>query len=252
MNEMKMLRDHHDSHPAPAPAAIAAARARLAARARPETARTRRRPVLPLGRRHALAAVGVAGTATAAVLAPAVLGGDHADRAYAVERLPDGRIKVTLHEFADSAGLQRRLDDLGVRAVVTYLPEGMRCAVARRAQPDPTMKVQPMVVEDPFAHAAPPSPSERNTFYILAERIRPGQTLVWTMSYRRDLGPPEAGTGRTVPFTLRTGAFLTRGPVLPCQPVPVTRAAPPLPSESDFHHLLVMDVQPGQTLRRPG
>ncbi|MBC6458241.1 hypothetical protein [Actinomadura sp. HBU206391] len=219
MNEMQMLRDHRDSRPDTTPASVTQARARLTAHARSESARTRR-PALSHGRRYVLAAVGVAGAAMAALIAPAVLGGGHSDQAYAVERLPDGKIKVTLREFTDSAALQRRLNAMGVRAVVTYLPRDARCTEPRAALVDGP---QPLVVDhrNPF----PPHPGRVRlgdlTFYIHPDRIGPGQTLVWTMNYDRDL------RFRNRAFAFSTNAYLARGPVRPCEPI-MSDSHPPI------------------------
>jgi hypothetical protein len=76
-------------------------------------------------RRLALVAAGSVVAATP-VLATVVVG-SRSTPAYAAERLPNGTIKVTIREFRDAQGLERRLRTLGVRSVITYLPGGMRC-----------------------------------------------------------------------------------------------------------------------------
>ena len=86
----------------------------------------------PRGRRRRwrVAAAVAAAAVAAAVLAigPGALAPpERAATAFAVERLPDGRIQVsTTEDFADPAGLERRLRELGVRvrvrAVVTPRP----------------------------------------------------------------------------------------------------------------------------------
>lgn len=207
MNEMKMLRDHRDAQPDPTQAAIASARARLTAQAR-LTARTRRK--LPSRAwRYGLAAAGVAGAAAAAVVAPTALGGNNTEPAYAAERLSNGTIKVTLRQFTDSAGLQRRLDALGVHASVVYLPFGWRCAPGR-ATIDDRVNPQPLVVKGPLNDLR----QRRNWIsYIYADRIRPGQTLVWEMYYNHDAHGEFRGTA------LGSMAFLARGHVKPCEPI---------------------------------
>lgn len=73
-------------------------------------------------RRLALVAAGSAVAATT-VLATVVVG-SRSTPAYAAEPLPNGTIKVTIREFRDAQGLERRLQTLGVRSVITYLPGG--------------------------------------------------------------------------------------------------------------------------------
>jgi hypothetical protein len=204
MNEMKMLRDHRDAQPGPTPETVAHARARLTDQTR-LTARARR-PIPARRWRYALVAAGAAAAATAAVA-----GGNNTRPAYAAERLPNGTIKVTLREFTDSAGLQRRLDALGVHATVNYLPRDMHCAPGR-ATVDDRVNSQPEVVETPWAHVTRPRTADL-IFYIHADRIRPGQTLVWEMTYDHD------AQGQFRGMMLGTRAFLARGPVKPCKPI---------------------------------
>ncbi|MEV0400009.1 hypothetical protein [Actinoallomurus sp. NPDC050550] len=214
MNEMKMLRDHRDAQPGPTPDAIAQARARLTDQAH-LTARRPRRPMPSRRWRYALIATAVVGAAAAAAVAPAVLGGQDTSRAYAAERLPNGTIRVTLHEFTDSAGLQRRLNALGVHAAVDYLPSGWLCA-AGRATIDVTAN-QPAVIEDDQAHVAHPRPTKAGDriFYIHPDRIKPGQTLVWIMTY------DHAALSRRAGYVVTMSTYLARGPVKPCKPVPL-------------------------------
>ncbi|MCO5973847.1 CU044_5270 family protein [Actinoallomurus soli] len=112
MDEMSMLRDHHDAQPAPSPAAVRAARARLAARAR-----SRRRAVPHLGRLSlGIGALGVA-ACTGLVVVQATGDGEHGrtlnavpaaavqvlDRAAtAARRQPDPRPRADQYVFAES------------------------------------------------------------------------------------------------------------------------------------------------------
>jgi hypothetical protein len=206
MDEMKMLRDHRDAQPGPTPDVVARARARLTDQARLRTRVPGGRRTRSRGRRYAWVAAAVAGAAAVAVLAPAALRGKQADRAYAAERLPNGTIKVTLREFVDSAGLQRRLNALGVHAVVDYLPPGLRCTDGRAAI-DTSVNPQPEIVH--------PSESEALTFYVHAEHMRSGQTLLWTMTYGKN------ALDRHPPYAVSILSYLVRGPVKPCNPVPL-------------------------------
>ncbi len=78
------------------------------------------------GRRIALAAA-VGSVVAAGTVFTAVATDSQTNPAYAAEKLPNGTIKVTIREFRDAPGLERRLAKLGVRAVVTYLPPQKRC-----------------------------------------------------------------------------------------------------------------------------
>ncbi|MBV9095254.1 MAG: hypothetical protein JO132_15480 [Streptosporangiaceae bacterium] len=100
------------------------ARARLAgglgepAQPRPLRARLRRR------RAVLLAACVAAAAACAAIVVPSVVPGRSAGplvtEAWAVQRNPDGTIKVTFEQARDAAGLQRTLRADGIRAYVRF------------------------------------------------------------------------------------------------------------------------------------
>ena len=79
----------------------------------------RRGPRLALGGGVALAAV------AAALLVSA--GGDDTPAAFAVETQPGGGVKIEIYDLADPAGVERALEEAGVRSQVTFLAEGMTC-----------------------------------------------------------------------------------------------------------------------------
>lgn len=223
MDEMNQIREFLPDPGGPTMQVTMRAEARLTAefaQARPQPAR--RRPAPWRRWRYALLAAGVAGAAAAAVIAPTMLGGDHASQAYAVESMPNGTIKVTLHEFTDAAGLQHKLNAMGVHVAVDYLPLGMRCTEPR-ATMDYTQR-QSEVVEDQTTHAAGRGPARPGdfTFYIHAERIRPGQTLVWTLSF----DPKFPTRNHHSPYAVTIQEYLARGPVKPCKPAAFHYAGP--------------------------
>lgn len=82
-----------------------------------------RRPVL-------LAGGALAAAAAAAIVLPATLPGGTASTfvtaAWAVQRNPDGTVKITFKDYRDPAGLQRALAKAGVRARVVSPPEVVR------------------------------------------------------------------------------------------------------------------------------
>lgn len=71
----------------------------------------------------AVAAATVTGIALATQTGPAA--------AYSVTSRSDGVVVLKIYEYRDAAALERRLSELGVRAHVTYLPEGMGCQPGR-------------------------------------------------------------------------------------------------------------------------
>ncbi|GAA2400549.1 hypothetical protein GCM10010191_04670 [Actinomadura vinacea] len=65
-----------------------------------------------------------------AVAVPVALG-SYFSPAYAVSREPDGSIKVLIRGYKDPDGLERKLRDFGVSAVIDYLPPGTQCREPR-------------------------------------------------------------------------------------------------------------------------
>jgi hypothetical protein len=89
-------------------------------------ARSRKRPKsLPPGR-LALAG-GVAGVLAVAATAAVLLLPAGATAAYAVTRNTDGTVTVEINSLRDAAGLQAKLREAGVNAIVEYLPAGKAC-----------------------------------------------------------------------------------------------------------------------------
>ena len=80
-------------------------------------------------RRRRLPKVALAGVAAAAVAGGVVVatGGDTASAAYAVEPQGDGSVTVEIRKLEDAEGLQSKLREAGVPAVVKYLPIGKSC-----------------------------------------------------------------------------------------------------------------------------
>jgi hypothetical protein len=126
MDEITMFAELRPDRPAEAEAGTmqAAARSRLTGAIRAAQAPLRRtrpsRPVL-------LACGAIAAAAAAAIVVPATLpagtGGSFVTKAWAVQREPDGTIKITIEqEFSDPAGLERALRAEGIRADVREIP----------------------------------------------------------------------------------------------------------------------------------
>jgi hypothetical protein len=86
------------------------------------------------GLRIALAA-GAAAAAAIAVVSALSIGGGSGTKAWAVSRNPDGTVTVEIKSLADAAGLQRKLNEAGVRSLVQYLPPGKTCAGGELSPP---------------------------------------------------------------------------------------------------------------------
>lgn len=210
MNELELLREHRDRQPDPSPTVIAEARARLTANAGSGPRRARQR-------KYAFATAGVVAATSAALIAPAVVGTDAASRAYAVERMRDGSIKVTLREFTDSRRLERKLRSMGVSVVVEYHLEDVgvqprRIPIAPNC-PFRGKPVQRHLTSPLISPGNPPRGREFGdyTFMIHPELIKPGETLVWRMTY--DLDAPKKGQAWGLTFSHQ----LVEGPVKSCR-----------------------------------
>jgi hypothetical protein len=152
----------------------------------PVRPRSLRRPIA-VG--SAVTGLGV-GVTTAAIL---LTGG--AGAAYAVEAHADGSVTVTIKSIADAQGLQSKLNAAGVRALVTYVPEGKSCKQPRYAHPTkPAGQLQFSVIR---------SPSGATTFTVTKGELAPDETLVIEGS----LGQSSAALGLGV----------AKGPVGACQ-----------------------------------
>lgn len=78
----------------------------------------------PRRTRIGLAVAGGAAAATVAAVALVAGSGDRPSNAYAVERLADGAVSVSINSLSDADGLERKLREAGVPAVVDYDPTG--------------------------------------------------------------------------------------------------------------------------------
>jgi hypothetical protein len=119
--------------------------------------------------------------------------------AYAVERDPDGSVRVSIHDYRDPEGLQRRLAAFGVRAAVNYLPAGMACREPRADYVPPDQMPLALVDWSPLG-------TEQHYFKVFPQYIGPGQTFVYTVQVAK--------------HRQRSAIRLANGPVAPCTPVP--------------------------------
>jgi hypothetical protein len=165
----------------------------------PGTGRPARGP-----RRRLVLAVGAVITAAvvAAVVDPALLGFSGSP-AYAVQRDPDGSIRISVYDYRDPKGLQQRIEAFGIKAAVDYLPGGMTCQEPR-ADYVPADQVPRAMVD--WA----PLNSKDRYFKVHPQYMRPDQTFVYTVQISDHHGDR----------TQRAAIRLANGPVAPCRPVP--------------------------------
>jgi hypothetical protein len=100
---------------------------------RPAATRRFPRVRLPL----ALAGAAAAAIAIAIALAGGLPGGGQPTNAWAVDRNPNGTVTVRIDSLSDAAGLERKLNEAGVPALVQYLPPGKTCAGGELQQLQP-------------------------------------------------------------------------------------------------------------------
>ncbi|MEU4836494.1 hypothetical protein [Streptosporangium sp. NPDC023615] len=166
----------------------------------PGTARRTRGRVL---RRPALGLAASVVLAAGAVVGPSLLGnGSAVSSSWAVTKAADGKVTIQVRDFRDAPGLERRLRDLHVPAVVDYVPWGWTCRAPRGT---PVRDVPPGLYSVPENI---PGEEEGWQMRIDTTLFKAGQTFVWTIS------APSDGAGSS------TGTYLMEGPVASCDPVP--------------------------------
>jgi hypothetical protein len=153
-------------------------------------------------RRRRLVLAGAALATAAAVVAGVAVFGLHTSAAYAVERDPDGSIRVSVYDYRDPKGLQERIEAFGVKAAVDYLPAGMACREPRADFVPPERMPREMVDWGPLS-------SKDHYFKIHPEYIGAGQTFVYTVQVSNQHGRSQ-----------RAAIRLANGPVAPCTRVP--------------------------------
>jgi hypothetical protein len=122
-------------------------------------------------RRILLAAAAVA--AGLGLATPFVLGGHHRASANTAVRDAEGPIVITLNEGKHPKDLERRLNDLGVPAVVDFLESGFGCDDARS-----TGWVQEPRGEELFG-SAETAPDEPPQYILHPDLLQPGETIVF-------------------------------------------------------------------------
>ncbi|WP_344876208.1 hypothetical protein [Nonomuraea antimicrobica] len=153
------------------------------------------------------------GMATAVALAAGIVAvpivlQDGVPSSYAVN-LDDGMVTIQIRDFDDAEGLEKRLRELNVPAMVDHVPEGMMCREPRGKLVENIPRGLYSVPENI------PGESEGWQMRINTTLFGPDQTFVWSISGKN-------GT---------TTTYLMEGPIAPCEPVP---EPPPVKYEPEF------------------
>ncbi|WP_433367848.1 hypothetical protein [Streptosporangium sp. CA-115845] len=162
---------------------------------------TRARGYAP--RRLALGLAAAVVVSTGAVVGPSLLeSGSGVSTSWAVTKAANGMVTIQVRDFRDAVGLEKRLKNLDVPAIVDYVPWGQRCRQPRGKH----------VMDIPQGLYSRPGniPGEKHGWQMRIDTrlFRPGQTFVWTIS------APESGESSS------TSTYLMEGPVTSCVPVP--------------------------------
>jgi hypothetical protein len=139
------------------------------------------------------------------------LSGGGAALAYAVRTNDDGTVTVEISSLSDGAGLQRKLRDAGVRAVVQYLPAGKACKepwftlawpLDKRSALKETIKNGEPAIKGGVAHT-----SDGHTRFTVSKALPADETLVIMTRTTGANGEPGAES---------IGIALAKGEVKPC------------------------------------
>jgi hypothetical protein len=167
------------------------------------------------GPRLVLVAAGAAAAVAAAVIVP----GLGSSPAYSVTEGNAGQIHVEINRPEDAAGLQRALQEHGIAADITYLPELQTCAPGRYA-----------VVDRNLVGMATDIGARSISITLPSGAVREGETFVLTWSVlpmsAEDVKAAGlssgAGTESGNGFKMSLHSDIATGPVEPCRPVLAT------------------------------
>ncbi|MFI6744199.1 hypothetical protein ACIBI9_66045 [Nonomuraea sp. NPDC050451] len=151
------------------------------------------------GRRLRIGLVAAGLALSAAIVVPLATGSENpAHAAYLLSKNANGTITITINQFTEAEKLEEDLRQLGVAAVVDYVPEGKHCQEPRaRYLGDSVSRVV----------QAGTDPDGKTTFTLHPESIEPGQTLVATATFN---DPTDSSSGSAIGFEL------AEGQVAPC------------------------------------
>jgi hypothetical protein len=133
--------------------------------------------------------------------------------AYSVGEGNAGEVYVEINRPEDAAGLERALEDRGIAADITYLPELQSCAPGRYTVVDRKTDVMASIGEDHISMTLAP------------DTVRDGETFVLTWSAvpmtEEEMEQIGAHTGGRVShgFSTKVEFDVATGAVAPCQPI---------------------------------
>lgn len=163
-------------------------------------------------RRRALAvAAGVAATAVVGVVLVPGLG---TTPAYSVQEGNAGTIEVQINRPQDAAGLERAIEEHGIAADITYLPDLQECAPGRYAEVDREVGMSLQIGQEMVKVTLPPG------------AVRDGETFVMVLSVEAmtqdELSDMEEREGQHVVEGTKSSvtAEVAAGPVGACEVVP--------------------------------
>ena len=196
----------------PPPSELDAFESRLLAGLRREVGAARAvAPARRRTRRRALAvAAGVAATAVAGVVLVPGLG---TTRAYSVQEGNAGTIEVQINRPQDAVGLERALEEHGIAADITYLPDLQECAPGRFAEVEREVGMSLQIGQEMVRVTLPPG------------AVRDGETFVMELSVQamaqEELSGIEEREGQRVVEGTRSSvtAEVASGPVGACDVV---------------------------------
>lgn len=187
---------------------------------------------------------GAAALAVAAVVLVFSSGGDNASKAFAVEPQEGGGVTIKVYSLEDASGLEKALEDAGIKAQVTWLPAGETCrephftpSTAKTslggtvggmtmAGPAPAMTIGVMSPQQyrerrrEYRHGEISAGEYRESTPNISldpAHFRPDQSVVLFGSPEPYDGDPEGG------FQARFA--IAEGPVQPCKPVTAPAAS---------------------------
>ncbi|MDP9862822.1 MULTISPECIES: hypothetical protein [Streptosporangium] len=174
----------------------------------------------------------VAGAAAAATVALTLFGGAGTP-AYAVVKGADGSVEVQINAFRDSGELEAKLAEVGITAVVDYLPADQTCQEPRGEQATAGGRTQVGVGRD----------GKGITFTISKGQIGPDQTLVLAIS------TDQAGPDRP---PVATSLRVVKRPVSTCVVTPLHLPANPPGNENKQDNGPTDNIERGGKDEGPG
>ncbi|MGF9756723.1 hypothetical protein AAII07_16105 [Microvirga sp. 0TCS3.31] len=204
------------STPTPPPTELDTFESRLLVGLRREVATTPAAPAAAPRRTRRRALAVAAAVAATAVVGVVLVPGLGTTRAYSVQEGNAGTIEVQINRPQDAAGLERALEEHGIAADITYLPDLQECAPGRYAEVDREVGIALQIGQEMVKVTLPPG------------AVRDGETFVMVLSVEAmtqdELSDIEERDGQRVVEGTRSSvtAEVATGPVGACDVVAAT------------------------------